>query len=260
MGWSPTGPIDLGFDPYDWAGSTATAVNSTGTLIGGTCLNGAKAFVWTGALGVIDLQRHLTTLGASTGEWVLTRVTAVSADGLILAGDGYLRGIRTGWRARISSLVGPVLLSEPLGSFAPCRGQHVTFTVDAGGQGPLTFQWQLRQPDGHTWANLQDGDTAGVGMLAGTNTSTLDVYSLAGDLRGAFRAAISGSQSTIYSEPGFITVCGSDFDCSGFTDIDDFVTYVTAFESGSDDADFDQSGFVDLDDFGAFVHSFEAGC
>ncbi|MCC6427714.1 MAG: hypothetical protein IT435_12950 [Phycisphaerales bacterium] len=54
--------------------------------------------------------------------------------------------------------------------------------------------------------------------------------------------------------------CGSDFDGSGFVDLDDFITFVAAFEEGTDNADFDGSGFVDLDDFIAFVIAFESGC
>ncbi len=54
--------------------------------------------------------------------------------------------------------------------------------------------------------------------------------------------------------------CPSDFDHSGFVDIDDFTSFVGAFEAGTDDADFDHSAFVDLDDFVGFVHAFEEGC
>lgn len=54
--------------------------------------------------------------------------------------------------------------------------------------------------------------------------------------------------------------CSSDFDGSGFVDIDDYVGFVAAFEAGEDAADFDGTGFVDVDDFVAFVNAFEAGC
>ncbi len=54
--------------------------------------------------------------------------------------------------------------------------------------------------------------------------------------------------------------CAADFDASGFVDLDDYVAFVLAFESGGDEADFDHTGFVDLDDFVAFVLAFEAGC
>lgn len=67
----------------------------------------------------------------------------------------------------------------------------------------------------------------------------------------------SGTQGEVYH---VVPYCAADFDNSGFVDLDDFVSFVMAFELGGDDADFDRSGFVDLDDFVAFVHAFEAGC
>ncbi len=54
--------------------------------------------------------------------------------------------------------------------------------------------------------------------------------------------------------------CPADFDKSGFVDLDDYTSFVAAFEAGTDNADFDGSGFVDTDDFTAFVHAFEEGC
>ncbi len=66
------------------------------------------------------------------------------------------------------------------------------------------------------------------------------------------------------SEPFTLTFgaipCPADFDRSAFVDLDDFGSFVVAFEEGVDAADFDQSGFVDTDDFDGFVRAFEAGC
>ncbi len=56
------------------------------------------------------------------------------------------------------------------------------------------------------------------------------------------------------------TNCPSDFDGSGFVDIEDYSAFVQAFELGDESADYDGSGFVDIEDFSAFVADFEAGC
>ncbi|MCC6426417.1 MAG: Ig-like domain-containing protein [Phycisphaerales bacterium] len=56
------------------------------------------------------------------------------------------------------------------------------------------------------------------------------------------------------------TGCPSDFDGSGFVDIEDYSAFVQAFELGDESADYDDSGFVDIEDFSAFVQDFEAGC
>ncbi|HLO42452.1 MAG TPA: GC-type dockerin domain-anchored protein [Phycisphaerales bacterium] len=55
-------------------------------------------------------------------------------------------------------------------------------------------------------------------------------------------------------------LCPSDFDQSGFVDIEDYTAFVLAFEAGTEDADFDSSGFVDIEDFTGFVIAFESGC
>ncbi len=57
-----------------------------------------------------------------------------------------------------------------------------------------------------------------------------------------------------------VKACPADFDGSGFSDTEDFDSFIEAFEAGQIDADYDGSGFVDLDDFDAFVEAFELGC
>ncbi|HLO42628.1 MAG TPA: hypothetical protein VK176_16515 [Phycisphaerales bacterium] len=54
--------------------------------------------------------------------------------------------------------------------------------------------------------------------------------------------------------------CVSDYDGTGFTDLEDYNAFVQAFESGIIDADIDGSGFVDFEDFTKFVLAFEQGC
>jgi probable HAF family extracellular repeat protein len=260
--WTSSGCVALDIPGGGWTGSLAYAVNAAGTLVAGEykASSNRRACFWTDALGCVDLQRHLISLGANVGEWTLEYVKAVSADGLTLAGSGMHGSASFGWRATISSLTGPVLTSEPLGSYSPCAGQNAEFEVEANGTGPFAYQWQRRDPSGSSWSNLTDGLVPGLGNVDGATTQTLTVLALAPGVRAALRATITGSQSTIVSEAGFITVCAADFDCSGFTDIDDFGAFVTAFESGSEDADIDSSGFVDLDDFTEFVAAFESGC
>ncbi len=52
----------------------------------------------------------------------------------------------------------------------------------------------------------------------------------------------------------------ADVDNSGFVDIEDFTSFVMAFEAGQDEADFDGTGFVDTEDYDAFIRAFELGC
>jgi hypothetical protein len=48
---------------------------------------------------------------------------------------------------------------------------------------------------------------------------------------------------------GVRAYCPSDWDNSGFSDIEDFTSFVQDFEAG--EADFDCSGFTDTDDYDA---------
>lgn len=54
--------------------------------------------------------------------------------------------------------------------------------------------------------------------------------------------------------------CAADFDMSGFVDLEDYASFVAAFEAGAEEADVDVSGFVDTDDFTAFIQAFENAC
>ncbi|MCC6426126.1 MAG: EF-hand domain-containing protein [Phycisphaerales bacterium] len=113
-----------------------------------------------------------------------------------------------------------------------------------GAEDPDTFEPIL--PPGRTFANV---------------LASID------DVR--FTTFVPGSfYSSSFWEVGFDDVhiesagggCPSDFDGSGFVDLEDFTAFVAAFEAGTDNADFDDSGFVDLDDYVAFVLAFESGC
>lgn len=96
------------------------------------------------------------------------------------------------------------------------------------------------------------------GMQHGWNTITAVAFEDSG-------------RSSVVSRDFFVDLCVADFDKSGFTDADDFIAYVEAFELGCTgagdpdpaclrNADVDGSGFVDSDDFIFFVNRFNAGC
>jgi probable HAF family extracellular repeat protein len=56
------------------------------------------AFLWTQALGMVDLKTYLTTLGVNLTGWELTHAQAISFDGTTIAGQGKFNGgSSTGW-------------------------------------------------------------------------------------------------------------------------------------------------------------------
>jgi probable HAF family extracellular repeat protein len=89
-----------------WAAASAWAVEDLGpmvlpnnvrgasvqtlTVVGTAGLGGSSshAFLWTPALGMVDLNAYLPTRGISLAGWELTWANAVSADGLTIVGHG----------------------------------------------------------------------------------------------------------------------------------------------------------------------------
>lgn len=143
---------------------------------------------------------------------------------------------------------------------------HGTAQLHTEGAGSsVNFTWEYEIIAGE-WYQIEDGpnfdgDTFLFNATgAHTGDIALDRGSGIWDRSFNVRAVASNSCSSDASDPASISLCPPDFDCSGFSDLDDYIAFVAAFEAGTDDADFDGSGFVDTDDFTAFVLSFEAGC
>ncbi len=139
-----------------------------------------------------------------------------------------------------------------------CPSGTATFGVEVTGSSPRTYQWEARAEGAGTWVTLHDGDDAGIGEATGTGTAVLHISLPEGN--GSVRCVVTNACSSVTSGEARLTVCPADFDCSGFVDIEDFGSFIEAFEAGTQAADFDASGFVDIEDFTAFVHEFERGC
>lgn len=83
--WTSSGIQDLGVPP-GYHESFAKAVSGDGNVIGGQ-LSNFTAFLWTPSTGILPLSDYLTSLGISLpAGHKLSAVTAISADGLTLAG------------------------------------------------------------------------------------------------------------------------------------------------------------------------------
>jgi hypothetical protein len=134
------------------------------------------------------------------------------------------------------------VVSQPA-SLTQCGGGVAVLEYSVCGVEPLQFQWR------------KDGEN-----IESANLSVLTITDLDQNGAGVYDCIVTSVCGQVTSEPATVTLCGADFDCTGFVDTDDFTAFVTSFEAGDDAADFDNSGFVDTDDFTAFVTSFEAGC
>ena len=70
-----------------------------------------------------------------------------------------------------------------------CTDKVATFTVEAAGSGPFSYQWQESSNNGNTWTNLSDG-----GVYSGTHSATLTItappVTMSGNL---YRVNITGA-------------------------------------------------------------------
>ncbi|GEM_PF-3391555 len=80
---------DLGIVPGSSA-SVPMGINGDGSAIVGysNFITSLHAFLWTPALGMVDLQTYLPTLGIDLTNWTLTNAIAVSDDGRTIVGRG----------------------------------------------------------------------------------------------------------------------------------------------------------------------------
>jgi uncharacterized membrane protein len=81
------------FEAFDVSGDGSMIVGLADPTAGGT----SRATLWTQALGVVDLNTYLTSLGVNLTGWDLTEATTISADGTSIAGIGVFNGVSYGW-------------------------------------------------------------------------------------------------------------------------------------------------------------------
>ncbi len=86
--------------------SNARDVSGDGTTVVGGSRDGSeedayRAFIWTGATGMLKLSDVLSVLGVDVNGWWLTDATGVSDDGLTIVGYGYSANGNEGWIATL---------------------------------------------------------------------------------------------------------------------------------------------------------------
>jgi probable HAF family extracellular repeat protein len=96
------GANDLGYRPLRWSGAgvqdlgqlnglptLATATNADGSVVAGRAYDSSDLFVWDQVSGMRSVKSILTAAGVLPAGWELDDITAMSADGLTLAGWGH---------------------------------------------------------------------------------------------------------------------------------------------------------------------------
>lgn len=243
-GWSNLEPDLSLYQPVIWNGSKepmelplppgsvkgeVLALNEDGTLAGGRCLESdgtATAFLWDPDHGTRRLSSVLSDLyGLDLAGWSLTEVQAISADGLVLAGNGVHDGHDEGWVVRFDryNQLPPFIQQSPT-PYAARVGAAAVFTVVATGEGPLTYQW-LKDD-----VPLTEG-----GHYAATTTATLTVFPVKTADLGQYRCRVENAAGQTLSDPAPLTINSvGDFDDDNDVDLEDFAHFQACFSGAGE--------------------------
>jgi fibronectin type 3 domain-containing protein len=94
--------------------------------------------------------------------------------------------------------------ATPPSDVTAARGDTAIFTVNASGNGRLTYQWQVSHPAGATFVNVTDGDP-----MLGPNMATLAITSVSAGDAGWYRCLVSNAGGTVNSGRATLTVLAS---------------------------------------------------
>jgi hypothetical protein len=179
----------------------------------------------------------------------------VELDGSMVAGSlpsgraGRSDAIR--WLAIAMAGETPYITQNPI-SQSIVFGDNASFSVQAGGDEPLSYQWQKDNVE------IADG-----GPYNGTTTPTLDITAITFNEAGIYRCIVTNAYGADPSNPAALTVRRtiSDFDGDGDVDQSDFgylqgclgILDVEVTYPACASADIDGDGNVNLDDLARFL-------
>ena len=191
-------------------------------------------------------------LGLDLTGWTLQQVTAISADGLTVAGVGLHNGLTEGWVVSPGQFRTPPRISAQPASQTIAPYTNAVFNTQATGTGSLTYRWQK-----------EGMDLIGDERITGTSTSTLTVAGVRPADAGWYRCVIQAACGGTVSDEATLTVrqVHGDMDGDGDVDADD-LGILKGCWSGPRvgvqptpqclKADLDQDGDADQSDFGRF--------
>ncbi|HMN42480.1 MAG TPA: GC-type dockerin domain-anchored protein [Phycisphaerales bacterium] len=267
-----SGIADLGTLPGT-VDSFAFGIGADGSAVVGYATLGTseRAFLWTPALGMVELSQYLAGLGVDLTGWQLNRAQAISADGTAIVGYG-VYGIHTHGYVITGLNLGfcPSILIGP-GSATACSTGSAGFSVyAAGAASPLTYQWQIEAPAGQ-WQTLGNdpgplpcgGGAHAFAFPINSPSVALGISPCPGQNGLAqhinVRCVVANQCGTATSPTSIYTICPADFDCLGGLTVGDIFAYLNAWLAGDPQADTNGGGLAVQDIFD-FLNAWFAGC
>ncbi|MEA5557691.1 immunoglobulin domain-containing protein [Nodularia spumigena] len=145
-----------------------------------------------------------------------------------------------------------------------CFGAPVEISVVAQSGGISgQFQWQR---DG---IDLTDGFTPGGSVIIGSDTDTLTIGGVSNFDNGIYTCIAIGPCGQAVSNGVVLTVCQSDYNCDGLTDVLDLLDFLADYSvcdglpgpcGTLGEADVNRDGIVDILDLLDFLQAFSNGC
>ena len=168
-------------------GSAAYGINSSGTVVG--TYGADRAFVYTPAGGLIDLNTVVTNLAAS-GFGQLREAYAINDSGQIV-GRGNFGGGFAAFRLDVDvTPPAPTIATGPK-SHTVTPGTTVVFSVSATSTG-LSYQWLYNNAE-----------------ISGATTASYSVTATSNAQAGGYAVRVSNAGGTVTSAPGTLTINAS---------------------------------------------------
>ncbi|WP_414663355.1 hypothetical protein [Horticoccus sp. 23ND18S-11] len=179
--------IDIDPNGAGTFGSSATGINSAGVIVGQNAVG--RAFVYTAATGLVDLNTLVTNL-AATGFDRLISATAINDAGQIV-GFGALAGGGTrfgAFRLDISTIPAPPTIVAGPQPHTVAPGSSVVFAVTATSTG-LSYEWRFNNTP-----------------IPGATAATYAIAAATPANAGSYSVRVFNEGGTVTSAPATLTV------------------------------------------------------